>query len=179
MKTVILAVTGSISAYKAADITSQLIKEGYQVHVVMSEAATHFITPLTFEVLSKQSVTVDVMVESEPGKVNHIELAKQADLFLVAPASANTIAKLSYGLADNSITSIALALGEDAKKVIAPAMNTKMYENQITQENIARLMAVGYEIIEPKIALLACGDLGKGALADIDVIIKTVKGILH
>ncbi|MCH4169233.1 MAG: phosphopantothenoylcysteine decarboxylase [Streptococcaceae bacterium] len=178
MKTIVLAITGSISAYKAADITSQLVKSNFEVHVVMSEAATHFITPLTLEVLSNHHVTIDVMTEKIPGKVNHIELAKKADLFLVAPASANTIAKLAFGFADNSITSIALALGGDVKKIIAPAMNTKMYENPITQENISRLKSFGYTEIEPRTALLACGDLGKGALAEVDEIIESVKGIL-
>ena len=123
-KTIVLAVSGSISAYKAADLSNQLTKLGYQVHVLMTEAATQFIAPLTLQVLSKNPVHLDVMKEDDPKVVNHIELAKQADLFVVAPASANTIAKLAHGIADNIVTATALALPTDTPKLIAPAMNT-------------------------------------------------------
>ena len=127
-KTIVLAVSGSISAYKAADLSNQLTKLGYQVHILMTEAATQFIAPLTLQVLSKNPVHLDVMKEDDPKVVNHIELAKQADLFVVAPASANTIAKLAHGIADNIVTATALALPTDTPKLIAPAMNTKMYD---------------------------------------------------
>lgn len=174
-----LAVTGSISAYKAADITSQLGKLGYTVSILMTEAASHFITPLTLQVLSKNPVALDIMEEPWPDKVNHIEIAKKTNLFLVAPATANTIAKLANGLADNMVTATALALPSHVKKVIAPAMNTKMYENPQTQHNLERLKQFGWEIIEPREAVLACGDHGTGALADINTIIEKVKEIIN
>ena len=165
-KRILLAVSGSISAYKAANLTNQLTKLGYDVHVLMTKAATDFITPLTLQVLSKNAVHLDVMTEENPKSVNHIELAKKADLFVLAPASANTLAKLANGLADNMVTAIALAL---------PAMNTKMYENPLTQRNLATLKEVGYEEIEPRSSLLACGDIGCGALAELDTIIERIE----
>ena len=176
MKHITLAVTGSIAAYKAADLTSQLTKEDFAVTVLMTQAATEFIAPLTLQVLSKN---LDVMEEPAPNKVNHIEIAKQTDLFLVAPASANTIAKLANGFADNMITSTALALPITVKKVLAPAMNTKMYENPITQENLSKLEKYGWHIIQPRETVLACGDLGIGALASIETIIKKVKEMIY
>lgn len=179
MKHITLAITGSIAAYKAADLTSQFTKDNLKVIVLMSQAATNFITPLTLQVLSKNSVHTDVMDEPAPNKVNHIEIAKQTDLFLVAPASANTIAKLANGFADNMITSTALALPSIAKKVLAPAMNTKMYENPITQENLSKLEKYGWQIIQPRETVLACGDKGIGALADIETIIKKVKEMIY
>lgn len=179
MKHITLAVTGSIAAYKAADLVSQLTKDDLNVTVLMSQAATNFITPLTLQVLSKNVVHADVMDEPTPNKVNHIEIAKQTDLFLVAPASANTIAKLANGFADNMITSTALALPSIAKKVLAPAMNTKMYENPITQENLSKLEKYGWQIIQPRETVLACGDKGIGALADIETIIKKVKEMIY
>ncbi|EGJ27923.1 phosphopantothenoylcysteine decarboxylase [Streptococcus porcinus] len=166
-KNITLAVTGSISAYKAADLTSMLTKAGFNVTVLMTKAAQAFITPLTLQVLSKNSVHFDIMREDDVAIVNHIELAKKTDLFLVAPASANTIAHLAYGFADNMVTSVALALPQTTPKMIAPAMNTKMYTNPITQENIKRLESIGYQQILPQSSLLACGDRGIGALADI------------
>lgn len=179
MKHITLAVTGSIAAYKAADLVSQLTKDDLNVTVLMSQAATNFITPLTLQVLSKNLVHTDVMDEPAPNKVNHIEITKQTDLFLVAPASANTIAKLANGFADNMITSTALALPSIAKKVLAPAMNTKMYENPITQENLSKLEKYGWQIIQPRETVLACGDKGIGALADIETIIKKVKEMIY
>lgn len=169
-----LAVTGSISAYKAADLTSRLVKEGYHVTVLMTKAAQAFITPLTLQVLSKNTVHLDIMDEDDVSKINHIDLAKNTDLFIVAPASANTIAHLSYGFADSIVTGVALALPEETKKMIAPAMNTKMYTNPITQENLKRLASVGFYEIKPKLSLLACGDIGTGALADIETIVSEI-----
>lgn len=177
-KTIVLAVSGSISAYKAADLSNQLNKLGYTVHVLMTEAATEFITPLTLQVLSKNPVHLDVMKEENPKVVNHIELAKQADLFIVAPASANTMAKLAYGIADNIVTATALALPSETPKLIAPAMNTKMYENPLTQRNLQILKEVGYQEIEPRSSMLACGDVGRGALAELDDIIKKIQEII-
>ena len=175
MANIILAVTGSISAYKAADITSQLTKLGHQVKVLMTPAATAFITPLTLQVLSKNPVGLDVMIEEDPQRIEHIDIGKETDLFLVAPASANTIAKLAMGLADNIVTSTALALPQVTKKILAPAMNTKMLEHPATQRNLKLLQDYGYQIIQPRHATLACGDQGSGALATVESIVKAVK----
>ncbi|MFI3836248.1 phosphopantothenoylcysteine decarboxylase [Streptococcus equinus] len=173
-KTILLAVSGSISAYKSADLANELTKSGYDVHVLMTKAATDFITPLTLQVLSKNAVHLDVMKEDDPKSVNHIELAKKADLFVLAPASANTLAKLAHGMADNIVTATALALPEGTPKLVAPAMNTKMYDNPLTQRNISILKEVGYQEIEPRSSLLACGDVGRGALAEQDVILERI-----
>ena len=175
MANILLAVTGSISAYKAADLTSQLTKLGHHVKVLMTPAATAFITPLTLQVLSKQAVLVEVMTEDDPKQIQHIDLGKEADLFLVAPASANTIAKLAIGLADNMVTSTALALPQGTKKILAPAMNTKMLEHPATQRNLKLLQDYGYQIIQPRHATLACGDQGSGALASIETILTTIQ----
>ena len=175
MTQITLAVTGSISAYKAADITSQLTKLGLEVKVLMTPAARKFITPLTLQVLSKNPVGLDVMVEEDPQRIEHIDIGKETDLFLVAPASANTIAKLAIGLADNMVTSTALALPQGTKKILAPAMNTKMLEHPATQRNLKLLQDYGYQIIQPRHATLACGDQGSGALATVESIVKAVK----
>lgn len=175
MANILLAVTGSISAYKAADLTSQLTKLGHQVKVLMTPAATAFITPLTLQVLSKQTVLVEVMTEEDPKQIQHIDLGKEADLFLVAPASVNTIAKLAHGFADNIVTSTALALPSKVKKFLAPAMNTKMLDHPATQNNLETLKSYGYQIIPPREALLACGDQGSGALASIETILTTIQ----
>ena len=175
MTQITLAVTGSISAYKAADITSQLTKLGLEVKVLMTPAAQKFITPLTLQVLSKHPVGLDVLLEDDPKRIEHIDIGKETDLFLVAPASANTIAKLAMGLADNMVTSTALALPTTTKKILAPAMNTKMLEHPATQRNLDILKSYGYQIIQPREATLACGDQGTGALATVGTIIQTVK----
>ena len=177
-KRIILAVSGSISAYKAANLTSRLKKKGYDVHVIMTEAAQAFITPLTLQVLSKNPVHTDVMEEKLAERINHIDLGKEADLFIVVPASANTIAKLAHGMADNMLTATALALPSTTPKLIAPAMNTKMYENPLTKKNLNTLHDLGYQEILPKSRLLACGDIGRGALADIDDIIESIDNVL-
>ena len=175
MTQITLAVTGSISAYKAADITSQLTKLGLEVKVLMTPAARKFITPLTLQVLSKNPVGLDAMIEEDPQRIEHIDIGKETDLFLVAPASANTIAKLAMGLADNMVTSTALALPQGTKKILAPAMNTKMLEHPATQRNLKLLQDYGYQIIQPRHATLACGDQGSGALATVESIVKAVK----
>ncbi|MGX7776767.1 phosphopantothenoylcysteine decarboxylase [Streptococcus pluranimalium] len=177
-KTILLAVSGSISAYKAADLTSQLGKLGYKIHVLMTEAARDFITPLTLQVLSKNPVHLDVMEEKIANRINHIDLGKEADLFILAPASANTIAQLVNGMANNMVTATALALPTSTPKLFAPAMNTKMYDHPATQANMERLKSYGYREIEPKSAVLACGDIGHGALADLDIIIKNIEETL-
>ena len=166
MTHITLAVTGSISAYKTADITSQLTKLGFEVKVLMTPSAQNFITPLTLQVLSKNQVGLDVMMEDDPQRIEHIDIGKETDLFLVAPASANTIAKLAMGLADNMVTSTALALPQRIKTLLAPEKKKKMLE---------LLQDYGYQIIQPREATLACGDKGSGALASVETIIEAVK----
>ncbi len=178
MAKITLAVSGSISAYKAADLTSQLTKAGHEVTVIMTKAATAFITPLTLQALSKNLVHTDIMLEEDPASIKHINVAKETDLFLVAPASANTIAKLAHGLADDMLSAVALAIPAGVPKLIAPAMNTNMYLNLATQDNLEKLARYGYQEIKPREALLACGDFGTGALAELDIILERVKEIL-
>ncbi|MCO7181376.1 phosphopantothenoylcysteine decarboxylase [Lactococcus formosensis] len=174
MANITLAVTGSIAAYKAADIVSMLNKKNHNVTVLMTKAATQFITPLTLQVLSKNKVHIDIMDEEHPDVVNHIDIAKHTDIFVVAPATADTISRLSHGAASDVVTSVALALHPSKTKYIAPAMNTNMYANPLTRKNIDILKSIGYNVIQPKQSLLACGDFGEGALADIDIIVDTL-----
>lgn len=173
MKNIILGITGSIAAYKAADIANILTKDGYGVHTVMTAAATKFITPLTLQTLTKNRVYSDIFEAYVPSEVEHISLAQKADLFLVAPASADFIAKAAAGIADDMLTTVLLAV-KNIPVLIAPAMNTAMYENSITQRNIKTLSDFGFRFIEPREARLACGELGKGALAETDVIVAKV-----
>ena len=179
MANILIAVTGSIASYKAADLVSSLKKQGHDVTVLMTEAAREFIQPLTLQVLSQNPVHLDVMQEPYPDQVNHIERGKETDLFIVAPATANTIAKLAHGFADNMVTSTALALPDHVKKLVAPAMNTKMYDHPATQTNLKTLENYGYQLIAPKESLLACGDHGRGALADLDIILERIKETLN
>ena len=175
---IVLGVTGSISAYKAADIANRLHKDGHEVHVVMTDGAEQFITPLTLQTLSKNKVHADEFEEYDPTIVKHIDLAGNADLVLIAPATANVIGKIACGIADNLLCAVVMAAANQAPVYIAPAMNTNMYENPIVQGNIDKLRGLGYHFIEPKESHLACGTTGKGALADVDVIIETVEGAL-
>ncbi|MCI7145262.1 MAG: phosphopantothenoylcysteine decarboxylase [Clostridiales bacterium] len=168
---IVLGVTGSISAYKAADIANRLNKDGHEVHVIMTEGAEAFITPLTLQTLSKNKVHVKEFEEYDPTVVKHIDLAGNADVVLIAPATANIIGKIAGGIADDLLTSVVMAAAVQAKIIIAPAMNTNMYENPIVQSNIEKLQKLGYEFIEPKDSHLACGTTGKGALANVDEII--------
>ena len=177
MKNIVLGVTGSIAAYKAADIANILTKEGCNVDVILTKGGAEFITPLTLQALSKNRVLTDVFQEDWPQEIKHISLAKKADLLLVAPASADVIAKLAGGIADDMLTTTALAM-RGIPLLIAPAMNTNMYENPIVQENLQKLARFGWEIIDPKEARLACGDLGKGALADVKTIVQAVQARL-
>ena len=179
MSRITLAVTGSIAAFKAADLTSGLVKLGHEVTVLMTRSATQFITPLTLQVLSKNTVHVDIMDENRPQVVNHIDLAKQTDLFIVAPATADTISRLSQGAANDIVTAVALALPPGRLKMLAPAMNTNMLENPLTLRNLKILEEVGYQVIPTKKAVLACGDYGSGALADVADIIKTITQTLE
>ena len=163
-KTVVLCVTGGIAAYKAADLTSKLHQNGATVHVLMTESATQFIAPMTFETLSGNRAVVDTFDRSFPWEVEHISLAKAADVFVIAPATANVIAKAAHGIADDMVTTSLLAT--KAPVVVAPAMNTGMYDNPVTQENLAALRKRGFHIIEPDAGHLACGDSGRGKLPD-------------
>ncbi|WP_265455297.1 phosphopantothenoylcysteine decarboxylase [Enterococcus sp. HY326] len=178
MKTVLLGVSGSISAFKAAEITNELTKLGFQVDVMMTKSAQEFITPLTIQSLSHRRVHTDVMVEPDPALINHIELAKRADLFLIAPASANIIGKLANGIADDLLSTTALAIKSEVPKLIAPAMNTYMYQNPAMQRNLTILKTDGYQEIDPREALLACGDFGRGALATTkDIVDQVLKNL--
>lgn len=167
-KTVILGVTGGIAAYKAAQLTSDLKKMDLDVHVIMTRNATEFVSPLTFETLSGHRVSVDTFDRNFEYHVQHVSLAKQADVFVIAPATANVIAKLAHGLADDMLTTTFLACS--CTKIICPAMNTGMLENPATQENLRLLKAHGMRIVEADSGLLACGDVGKGRLAPLAVI---------
>lgn len=163
-KTVVLCVTGGIAAYKAADLTSKLHQNGAEVRVLMTESATQFISPVTFETLSCNRTVVDTFDRNFPWEVEHISLAKAADVFVIAPATANIIAKAAHGIADDMVSTTLLAT--KAPVVIAPAMNTGMYDNPVTQENLKTLRARGFHIIEPAAGHLACGDSGRGKLPD-------------
>ena len=173
---ILLGVTGSIAAYKAADITSRLTKLGHNVDVILTESGSRIITPLTLQTLSKNKVYMDMFEEITPSEVKHISLAKKADVVLIAPATANIIGKIAYGIADDFLSTVVMAAAKDTPVYIAPAMNTNMYENPIVQDNIEKLRSYGYRFIEPKESLLACGDLGKGALADVDTIVEIIEG---
>ena len=163
-KTVLLAVTGGIACYKSAGLASALVKRGANVHVLMTRNATEFIGPHTFESLTGNRVSVDTFDRNYPFQVEHIALADQADVVLVAPATANVLAKLAHGLADDMLTTTVLAC--NCPKLAAPAMNTKMYENPVTQDNLATLQRYGWEIIQPASGRLACGAVGKGKMPE-------------
>lgn len=172
-KTVLLGVSGGISAYKTVYVASGLKKMGYDVHVIMTENAAKFVTPLTFATMSGNKVVTDVFDPANDTPTEHIELGQAADLVLIAPATANTIAKLAHGIADNMLTTTMLAC--NCPVLISPAMNTTMFENPATQENLAILRRRGYEIIEPATGMLACGVEGKGKMPEPDVLIGYVE----
>src|SRR4051794_34581471 len=156
-KKIILGVTGSIAAHKAVDIASLLTKAGHSVHVVLTADAQRFITTLPFKTLSRHPVVTDLYDEEEGWKPAHITLADEADLLLIAPATANILAKMSHGIADDALSCIALALNTAARAVVAPAMNGKMWLHPATQENVARLKSRGVQFIGPDDGLLSCG----------------------
>ena len=172
-KFIILGVTGSIAAYKAADIVSQLVKWGADVHVIMTESATKFITPLTLQTLSRNKVYTSMWPDVSDWEPEHISLADRADLFLVAPATAQTIANFANGQAPDLLSSTYLATL--APTIIAPAMNGKMLDHPATQKNIETLLERGHQFIEPEEGMLACGYAGKGKLASVERICNTVK----
>lgn len=171
-KTVVLGVCGGIAAYKALEVTSALIKKGIRVKVIMTEAATKFVAPLSFQSLSQNPVAIDMFEEPKAWEIRHISLAKEADLLAVLPATANTIGKMAHGIADNLLTSVCLATR--APILVAPAMNTNMYTHDATQENIQTLKRRGVHFVSPAEGRLACGDSGVGKLADVDDIVEEI-----
>lgn len=172
-KTIILGVTGSIAAYKIADLASMLVKQGCDVHVIMTKNGSKFITPITFETLTGNKCLIDTFDRDFQFDVKHISLAKKADLFMVAPASANIIAKLAYGIADDMLTTTILAC--KCKKIVAPAMNTNMYHNIIVQSNLKKLEEFGFEIVKPAVGMLACKDVGEGKLPEPRILYECIE----
>jgi phosphopantothenoylcysteine decarboxylase len=172
---IVLGISGSIAAYKAADLASQLVKAGNQVDVVMTRAATEFITPLTLQVLTRRPVLVSLEDEKQSWKPGHIELADDADLFLVAPASANVIGNFANGLAPDPLSAIYLALPRTTPVLIAPAMNGKMWQHPATARNVVRLREDGCHFVDPAEGLLACGYEGVGRLAPVEQILEKIE----
>jgi phosphopantothenoylcysteine synthetase/decarboxylase len=178
-RTVIVGVTGSIAAYKAPDVASQLKKIGHDVHCVMTRDATHFITPLTLQTLSQNPVTIDLFAEGEgQWRPTHLAIADRADLLLIAPATANVIAKLAHGLADDALSTVALALRPESNILIAPAMNGKMWLHPATRGNVATLRDRGVKFIGPAEGMLACGYEGIGRLWDTNEIVAFAQQLL-
>lgn len=171
-KTVLLGVTGSIAAYKIASLASMLVKQGAKVQVLMTENATNFINPITFETLTGRKCLVDTFDRNFEFSVEHVSIAKAADVVMIAPASANVIAKLAHGLADDMLTTTVLACR--CKKIIAPAMNTNMYENPIVQDNLKVCERYGMEVITPATGYLACGDTGAGKMPEPEVLFEYI-----
>lgn len=171
-KTVLLGVTGGIASYKSASLASLLVKAGAQVHVLMTENAKNFINPITFETLTGHKCVTDTFDRNFEFNVEHVALAKKADLVMIAPATANVIAKLAHGIADDMLTTTVLACR--CPKIIAPAMNTAMYENQITQDNMDLLRKYGMEVITPACGHLACGDTGAGKMPEPETLIQYI-----
>jgi len=177
-KNVVLGVTGSIAAYKAADLTSQLTKLGCEVRVVLTADALRFITALPFKTLSRHPVITDLYDEEEGWKPTHIRLADEADLLLIAPATANTIARMAHGIADDALGCIALALNTRARVLVAPAMNGKMWLHAATQQNVATLKTRGVEFIGPEEGLLSCGYEGLGRLRPVEKVAQRTLELL-
>ena len=171
-KTVVLGVTGSIAAYKTASLASSLVKLGCSVHVIMTKNATNFINPITFETLTSHKCLVDTFDRNFEFNVEHVSLAKEADLFMIAPCSANVIGKIANGIADDMLTTTVMAA--KCPVLISPAMNTNMFENQIVQDNIAKLKKYGYKIIDPASGYLACGDTGKGKMPEPELLLEFI-----
>ncbi|MEE0863110.1 MAG: bifunctional phosphopantothenoylcysteine decarboxylase/phosphopantothenate--cysteine ligase CoaBC [Lachnospiraceae bacterium] len=172
-KTIVLGVTGSIAAYKMAGVASALVKKGANVHVLMTKNATNFINPITFETLTNHKCLVDTFDRNFQFDVEHVSIAKQADLVLIAPASANVIGKIANGIADDMLTTTIMAC--TCTKLVSPAMNTNMYNNPIVQDNIKKLENYGYVMIEPECGRLACGDVGAGKLPSEEVLVESIE----
>ena len=171
-KTVVLGVTGGIAAYKIANLASMLVKLHCDVHVIMTQNATNFITPITFETLTNNKCLIDTFDRNFQFHVEHVALAKRADVVMIAPATANVIGKLAHGIADDMLTTTVLAC--TCKKLVAPAMNTQMYRNPIVQDNMKTLEQYGFELIEPATGFLACRDVGEGKLPDPEVLLQYI-----
>lgn len=171
-KTVLLGVTGSIAAYKVANLASMLMKLHCDVHVIMTKNATNFIHPITFETLTNNRCIVDTFDRNFQYNVEHVSLAKKADVVLIAPATANVMAKLANGIADDMLTTTVLAC--NCKKIVSPAMNTQMYDNPITQDNIKKLEHYGFEVIQPAVGMLACRDVGAGKMPEPEVLLDYI-----
>lgn len=177
-KNIVLGVTGSIAAHKAIDLASMLTKDGFAVNVVMTRDAQRFVTPLPFKTMSRHPVISDLYDEEEGWKPAHIHVADEADLFLVAPATANVLAKMAHGIADDALTCIALALNPRARTLIAPAMNGKMWLHAATQANVATLKSRGAEFIGPDEGMLSCGYEGVGRLMPVEQIAARARQLL-
>lgn len=175
-RTIVLGITGSIAAYKSADLCSRLTEAGATVYPILTDSACRFIQPLTLQILSKNPALTDLWYESEHNHPNHIQIADSADLLLVAPASANCIALFAQGLAPDLLSTVHLAT--QAPVLLAPAMNGKMYDHPATQENIKVLRDRNYHFVEPEEGLLACGYVGLGKLAKVETILEKVKDLL-
>jgi phosphopantothenoylcysteine decarboxylase / phosphopantothenate---cysteine ligase len=175
-QTVVLGVTGGIACYKAVELVRLLVRDGFAVQVIMTRGAMEFVTPLTFQTLSGKPVASETFNLTQESEIGHINLADSADLFVIAPATANVIGKMAGGIADDLLTTVLLAT--QAPVLVAPAMNIHMYENPLVQENIRKLRRVGYHFIEPAEGYLACGYEGKGRLPDPEKIFETIKNLL-
>ncbi|NEW66498.1 bifunctional phosphopantothenoylcysteine decarboxylase/phosphopantothenate--cysteine ligase CoaBC [Carnobacteriaceae bacterium zg-84] len=171
---ILIIVTGGIAAYKSLDLVSQLMKKGYRVRVVMTKNAQKFVTPLSFQVLTKHEVYIDTFDEVDASSIQHIDLGKWADKVIVAPATANIIAKLANGIADDLASSLLLAVTPLSKVYVVPAMNTNMYEHPITQKNRQKLSELGMSVLEADTGVLACGDVGKGKFPKVERIIEEI-----
>ena len=171
-KTVVLGVTGSIAAYKIANLASMLVKMHAQVHVLMTKNATNFINPITFETLTGNKCLVDTFDRNFQYSVEHVSLAKKADVVMLAPASANVIGKIAHGIADDMLTTTIMAC--KCKKIVAPAMNTNMFENPIVQDNLKVLEHYDYEVISPAVGYLACGDTGAGKMPEPELLLEYI-----
>ncbi|MEI7945880.1 MAG: bifunctional phosphopantothenoylcysteine decarboxylase/phosphopantothenate--cysteine ligase CoaBC [bacterium] len=176
MATILIGVTGSIAAYKACELARLLVKEDHEVHVIMTQCAQKFVTPLTFQTLSRNPVAESMFAEPEDWIPGHISLADKAELLVIAPCTANVIAKLAHGLADDMLTATALATR--APILIAPAMNTGMWDNPATQANIALLKSRGVRMVDAGTGDLACGTTGKGRMAEPEQIVQAVAQLL-
>ena len=176
-KCVVVGVSGGVAVYKALDVISRIRKKDVEVHVIMTKSATEFVTPLSFQSLSQNMVITDMFAEPKAWEIQHISLAKKADLMLIVPATANIIGKVANGIADDMLSTTIMAT--KAPVVFCPAMNTNMYENPIVQRNISLLKELGYEFIEPASGRLACGDEGKGKLQDTEIIAEETLRRLH
>ena len=175
-KKVLVGVTGSIAAYKAADLVSRLCSDGMEVRVVMTRAATLFVGPLTFQSLTGNPVCVEMFDEEAADAIAHVNLARFPDVVVVAPASAQTIARLALGLADELLSCVLLAT--KAPVIIAPAMNSVMWEHPAVKSNLEKLRSYGYTIVEPDVGRLACGEVGKGKLAPVEAILQEIERLL-